>query len=1213
MAIDPRVDAYILTGRVVTMGSRGVLDDGQICLLGREIKAVLAAGEPVPPDLAATFAGAPTVATGGTIYPGLIELHNHLSYNAMPLWDVPATYSNNGQWRGGDDYSRKITKPSQVLGQSPGVLEALVRYVECRAMLGGVTTTQGITLANASTLTRHYKGLVRNVEAPGDPDLPLANTNIANPNVGGAEAYLTKLKAQRGAYLQHLSEGTDDTARGWFLRLQRSDNSFAVTRALSGIHCAALRADDFAVLAGAGASMIWSPLSNFLLYGKTADIAAAKASNVLMGLGSDWAPSGTKNLLGELKVAWLTSQATPDAHGDPTFSPHELVAMATINPARILRWDQRLGSIEAGKLADFVVVTGTAGDPYLALVEATERSLRLVVIDGVPRLGTPALMHRFGPGTEEITVGGAKRVLDLHDPAGDPLVEATTLTGATAALADGMARLPELAAAVDAASASGAFAGAADAAGGVWRVVPDFEADDFAMGYVSAAQPYAYWVSAMTLDPITVVDDPKHLPTLVGARNLPVFVKAGLPPLYGQHIPLPQGATFLSTPAAPVVPELIATTRELTELAEAPAQLSLEGRRLIVDQALVLLQENYVHLPLKRAMHAVDPVQQLRLLQHRLDEQTDATMGPEADFHADVLAAFNSLRDLHTNYRLSTPFNSRVAWLPFLVEECYDGVPPTRRYLVTKVVADAGPADFVPGVEITHWNGASMEQAVARNAERQAGSNPDARHARGLNSLTIRPLAGSLPPDEAWVTVTYVGADGGPASEYRQPWLTFQPGQAARVNPGDLVAESAAIGVDDRTDDIGHVRKLLFAPAVARAEEVAGRQLIAAMAVGGNDVIETRLPGVLKARSVTSSAVGAAATPYGYLRIYSFNVGDADAFVAEVARLLELLPPDGLIIDVRGNGGGLIYAAERTLQLLSPRVIEPQRAQFITTPLNLAICRNHATDASVPGLALGAWVPSMRLAVETGATYSNGFPITPPDACNTTGQRYFGPVVLITDPLCYSATDMFAAGFQDHDIGPVIGVGGATGAGGANVWTHALLRALLAPADLADPGPSPYRGLPAGADMRVAARRTTRVRGRQGDILEDLGVTPDLRYLMTRRDVLEENRDLIDTAINRLASAPSYGLSLQVAVRRGRWPRVTVEARNIDRIDARVWPAAEAALEGRWLATRAVAGGRVELDPEDVLPKGGTSCVLEVLGIASGVVVARRRQALALG
>ena len=78
----------------------------------------------------------------------------------------------------------------------------------------------------------------------------------------------------------------------------------------------------------------------------------------------------------------------------------------------------------------------------------------------------------------------------------------------------------------------------------------------------------------------------------------------------------------------------------------------------------------------------------------------------------------------------------------------------------------------------------------------------------------------------------------------------------------------------------------------------------------------------------------------------------------------------------------------------------------------------------------------MELALQTGSPFSAGFPISDPKKCNEMGQRYFGPVVLITDALCYSTTDIFAAGFQDHEIGKVIGVHETTGAGGANVWEH---------------------------------------------------------------------------------------------------------------------------------------------------------------------------------
>ncbi len=45
--------------------------------------------------------------------------------------------------------------------------------------------------------------------------------------------------------------------------------------------------------------------------------------------------------------------------------------------------------------------------------------------------------------------------------------------------------------------------------------------------------------------------------------------------------------------------------------------------------------------------------------------------------------------------------------------------------------------------------------------------------------------------------------------------------------------------------------------------------------------------------------------------------------------------------------------------------------------------------------------------------------------------------------LCYSTTDIFAAGFQDNEIGKVLGVDESTGAGGANVWEYPLICDLL--------------------------------------------------------------------------------------------------------------------------------------------------------------------------
>ena len=77
---------------------------------------------------------------------------------------------------------------------------------------------------------------------------------------------------------------------------------------------------------------------------------------------------------------------------------------------------------------------------------------------------------------------------------------------------------------------------------------------------------------------------------------------------------------------------------------------------------------------------------------------------------------------------------------------------------------------------------------------------------------------------------------------------------------------------------------------------------------------------------------------YGHLRLWTFDVPDVLAFVNEVvATVAELDDTDGLIVDVRGNGGGDFAAGERLLQLFTPWRIEPERVQFLTTDGTRAI------------------------------------------------------------------------------------------------------------------------------------------------------------------------------------------------------------------------------------------------------------------------------------
>ncbi|MFD0638246.1 amidohydrolase family protein [Catenulispora yoronensis] len=435
----PTGPRFALRGRIVTMdAARTVIADGVVYVENGLITAVLPASAP-PPESCRDLA---VVDTGATLFPGLIELHNHLPYNVLPLWQVPKKYGNRGQWGGSSnpDYHRLVTGPMTVLGQSAELMPAVVRYVEAKALINGTTTSQGIALFSDAGARRLYRGVVRTVEATDDPALPEAASRIADVEAADAQRFLARLN-QGKRLLLHLAEGVDAAAREHFLALEYDPGKWAITENLVGIHCTALQADDFTRMADGGAAMVWSPLSNLLLYGGTADIAAAKKAGLTLGLGSDWSVSGSKGLLGELKAAHLANTAA-----GAVFTATDLVAMATCDAAKILRWDHALGTLTAGYKADITAVTGTTGDPYLTLIDATDEDVAVVVIDGAPRYGRTPLMKTLRPsaGTAlETDVPGIPptHAVDLARDDPDPAVGNLALADATALVAKALSTL----------------------------------------------------------------------------------------------------------------------------------------------------------------------------------------------------------------------------------------------------------------------------------------------------------------------------------------------------------------------------------------------------------------------------------------------------------------------------------------------------------------------------------------------------------------------------------------------------------------------------------------------------------------------------------------------------------------------------------------------------------------------------------------------------
>jgi len=216
-------------------------------------------------------------------------------------------------------------------------------------------------------------------------------------------------------------------------------------------------------------------------------------------------------------------------------------------------------------------------------------------------------------------------------------------------------------------------------------------------------------------------------------------------------------------------------------------KLTRADKETICEQAILVVDQFYAHLPFKKARYAFDPVQRLRLLQAQISQTED-----DLQFHGALLGIFAEMRDAHTFYGLPAPCRGAVAFLPFFMQSYVE--QGERRYVVTNVLAGFAHLCFRPGVEVTGSNGMPVSTAVNRLAEDLPAGNPAAQFLRGLMRITVRPLTCSMPPDEELVFVQYRTADDNQERALALPWHV-----ASGIAGG--VFQSRAPGVCDALAD----------------------------------------------------------------------------------------------------------------------------------------------------------------------------------------------------------------------------------------------------------------------------------------------------------------------------------------------------------------------------------------------------------------------------
>jgi len=124
---------------------------------------------------------------------------------------------------------------------------------------------------------------------------------------------------------------------------------------LIAVHAVHLTEAEIAQLGRVGASVAHCPVSNLKLASGMAPVPAMLAAGVNVALGTDGAASNNRlDMFDEARFAALLAKAVS---GDATMLPSaSALECATINGARALGLDKRIGSIEAGKEADLVAI-----------------------------------------------------------------------------------------------------------------------------------------------------------------------------------------------------------------------------------------------------------------------------------------------------------------------------------------------------------------------------------------------------------------------------------------------------------------------------------------------------------------------------------------------------------------------------------------------------------------------------------------------------------------------------------------------------------------------------------------------------------------------------------------------------------------------------------------------------------------------------------------
>ena len=420
----PASSCVPVSGDPTLIRLRGTLWTGDVTINDGEVFVSTATGKIlcVGQDCSKTAGAdkATVLCTDGIITPGLINPHDHGTYNHLPRWQHTKKYGDRYQWQA--DASYLAFKKSQQTTYSKAQCE-VVKWTEMREIAAGTTSIQGVT----SLVPACAKGFVRDLDdthgASGLSGYAIDTqvTKISGTTAAAAATWAAGLKnGAKSGLILHLGEGVDAGAKAeWYTLV---DLGLALP-GVSLIHAAGLGGAELADARQVGVKLIWSPQSNLDLYGDTTRIPTALNLGMTVALGPDWTPSGSMNQLDEMKCAKKLS----DKRWGGMLTDDMLLHMVTTEAAKALGADGDIGRLATGYLADISVFSGDRSAPAKSVVAARPETVKLVLVAGKVLYGDEALVSALQPtGCDAFDACGQAKLICTKDPTLDRGTESWT-------------------------------------------------------------------------------------------------------------------------------------------------------------------------------------------------------------------------------------------------------------------------------------------------------------------------------------------------------------------------------------------------------------------------------------------------------------------------------------------------------------------------------------------------------------------------------------------------------------------------------------------------------------------------------------------------------------------------------------------------------------------------------------------------------------------